>query len=76
MQFNKSGFADINNLDETLLDALNRMYEGASCLDLVAFVSKNRTCLQATISLKDLLTFMVANYHGDLSVFQKPVSTF
>ena len=67
--FTKSGFADVKNLDETLLDALNRMYEGANGHDLVAYVSKSRTCIQATISLKDMLTFIVANYVGDLSVF-------
>ena len=49
------------------------MNEGSfNSYSLLAIANRDRTQIQASLSTKDLLKYMITNYQGDLSVFKRP----
>jgi len=58
-------------LEECLLKTLNHMSEVD--ISMLAILTCERTQIQGFISLRDILRFMIENFKGDISLFNRPL---
>lgn len=68
--FKKSAIDSNLTIESTLLELLNKMSDQSNNLCFLAIANSDHTQISATISLRDLLKFMVSNYNGDLTTFR------
>lgn len=69
--FKRSKIVDIINIENSLADGMKLMHESYSVYGMFAIANKERTQIQATLSTREVLQYMVKNYNGDLSVFRR-----
>jgi len=69
--FKRTKIVDIIGLDNSLSDGLNLLHENVNAYGMFAISNKERTQIQASLSTRDVLKFMVNNYAGDLNVFHR-----
>ena len=69
--FKRTKIVDIITHDNSLADGLQLMHENVNSYGMFAIANKERTQIQASLSTREVLRFMVKNYDGDLSVFQR-----
>ena len=74
MKFRKSRLIDSLDIDNSLLEALSAMREG---LNLMAFVSKDRTRLFGCLQMSDLLTHITTHWGArDTNCFKIQLQNF
>ena len=58
-------------LEDTLATGVSYIHENLNSFSLLALANKEHTQIQASLSTKNVLKFMVNNYKGDLSIFRR-----
>ena len=73
IKFHKSQLSEFS-IDEPLNACLQHMNDNG--LNFMALLNHERTLLQGYISYTEIIRFLVENYTGDISFFEKPLIKF
>ena len=74
--FSRSKIVDSITIEEPLSKALQVMHENLNHFSFIVIANQDKTMASASLSTRDLLKFMVTNYHGNMQVFNKPEHRF
>ena len=73
IKFHKSQLNEFG-IDENLHTCLQHMNDNG--LNFMAMLNNDRTLLQGAVSYQEIIKFLVENYTGDISFFEKPLVKF